>query len=125
MGRLELEKEAKIRMEKAKPADAADTASASVTPASSTDSEPFVTSAPGCDSPSSVSVIEGDSSPASGGSVDEDSHLQGLGMSLSGSIDIIEPLGPVGGEKDKSDDGQESDEFEVLSREQFQTESME
>ncbi|XP_038069018.1 chloride channel CLIC-like protein 1 [Patiria miniata] len=127
VGGMEPEEEAKVRKEKPKSGEVADTVSASITPSSSTDSEPFVTSAPGLDSPSSVSVIEGDSSPASGGSVDGDTHLQGLGMSLSGSIDIIEPLGPLGGggEGDRSEDGQESDEFEVLSREQCQAEDME
>ncbi|XP_022089166.1 chloride channel CLIC-like protein 1 [Acanthaster planci] len=117
---------AKNRMEKPKPGEVpAENMSASVTPASSTDSEPFSASVPGLDSPSSVSVIEGDSTPASGGSVDGDSHLRSLGTSLSGSIDIIEPLGATGGaEGEKNEEGNDSDEFEVLSREQCQDEPM-
>ena len=113
------EEEAKVRRDP-RPA----TLGPALTPASSTDSEPFPASPPACDSPSSVSVIEGDSSPASAGSVDGDLHLRGLGTSLSGSIDVIEPIGARdGAESGKpSEDGQESDEFEVLSREQCQSE---
>ncbi|XP_033637065.1 chloride channel CLIC-like protein 1 isoform X2 [Asterias rubens] len=99
-------------------------APSTLTPSSSTDSETFLATPQGCDSPSSVSVIEGDSSPRSGGSVDGDSHLQGLGISLSGSIDVIEPQEVLEGQRVGNDDGQDSDEFEVLSREQCQTESM-
>ncbi len=113
------EEEAKVIYKKKSPK-----APSILTPSSSTDSETFLATPQGCDSPSSVSVIEGDSSPMSGGSVDGDSHLQGLGMSLSGSIDVIQPQEVLEGRRVGSDDGQDSDEFEVLSREQCQTESM-
>ena len=119
------DKESKIKMVKSKSRVAAQKAPTTLTPSSSTDSEHFLASPQGCDSPSSVSVIEGDSSPVSGGSIDGDSHLQGLGVSLSGSIDIIEPLEIQEGDGAGSEDRPDSDEFEVLSREQCQTETME